>query len=387
MKLLMVSMVENKRIMAIQFEVTYEDSQSGGRTGRLTTPHGVVETPVFMPVGTKATVKAMTPEELVELGAEIVLANTFHLFLRPGDEIVRELGGLHKFMHWDRPILTDSGGFQVFSLSKLNKITEEGVAFRSPLDGSALFLTPEISVRIQENLGADIIMCFDECPPYPASHEYLRAGAERTARWAARCKAAHHREDQALLGIVQGGVYEDLRAWSARATMEIGFPGYAIGGLSVGETKEEMVRALRVMNELLPRAQPRYLMGVGTPQDFFIGVRHGVDMFDCVMPTRTARNGRLYTNEGIINIRNACYARDPQPVSPTCACYTCRHYSRAYLRHLMLANEILGARLATWHNLFYFVSLMQRIRASIREGRLLELEAEVLAPYRSHPVS
>jgi len=371
--------------MTIEFILTSQDAASGARTGLLTTPHGQVETPVFMPVGTKATVKAMTPEELEEIGAQIILANTFHLYLRPGDEVVHELGGLHRFMHWRRPILTDSGGFQVFSLSQLNKITEEGVAFRSPLDGSALFLTPEISVRIQENLGADIIMCFDECPPYPATREYLRASAERTARWAARCKAAHRREDQALFGIVQGGTYADLREWSARATIGIGFPGYAIGGLSVGEPKHEMISALAVMNELLPRAQPRYLMGVGTPEDFFIGVRHGVDMFDCVMPTRTARNGRLYTNEGMVNIRNACHAADPRPVSDTCACYTCRNYSRAYVRHLMMANEILGARLATWHNLHYFVSLMARIRESIRNGCLRELEAEVLAPYGIQP--
>ncbi len=367
---------------AISFNIRSEDRRTRARTGSLVTPHGEIETPVFMPVGTKATVKAMTPEELEEIGAQIILANTFHLYLRPGDEVVAELGGLHRFMNWKRSILTDSGGFQVFSLSKLNKITEEGVAFRSPLDGSALFLTPEISVRIQENLGADIIMCFDECPPYPASYEYLKASAERTARWAERCKKAHVREDQALFGIVQGGVHADLRAWSARATIEIGFPGYAIGGLSVGEPKNEMVSALAVMDEILPRSQPRYLMGVGTPEDFFLGVRHGVDMFDCVMPTRTARNGRLYTNEGLVNIRNACYTRDSRPISESCGCYTCRNYSRAYVRHLMMSNEILGSRLTTWHNLFYFLDLMRRIRASIDEGSFCELEEEVLAPYR-----
>jgi len=367
--------------MTIEFNITSEDRTTGARTGVLRTPHGAIETPVFMPVGTKATVKAMTPEELEAIGAQIVLANTFHLYLRPGDELIRNLGGLHAFMHWERPILTDSGGFQVFSLSKLNKITEDGVAFRSPLDGASLFLSPEISVRVQENLGADIIMCFDECTPYPASHDYVRESAERTICWAERCKKAHERKDQALFGIVQGGVYPDLREWSARATVALGFPGYAIGGLSVGEPKKEMLVALDVMNENLPRTQPRYLMGVGTPEDFFHGVKRGVDMFDCVMPTRTARNGRLYTNEGLVNIRNACYAADPRPLSETCECYTCRNYSRAYLRHLMMANEILGARLTTWHNLHYFLSLMKRIRAAIRNGTLSELEHEVLSAY------
>lgn len=368
--------------MAIEFTITSQDCDSSARTGILRTPHGTIETPVFMPVGTKATVKAMTPEELETLGATIILANTFHLYLRPGDSVVRQLGGLHRFMHWPKSILTDSGGFQVFSLSKLTKVTEEGVAFRSPLDGSALFLTPETSIRVQENLGADIIMCFDECPPYPASVEYLRASAERTARWAERCKSAHRRQDQALFGIVQGGVYPELREWSARATIAIGFPGYAIGGLSVGEPKDEMIRALDVMDELLPRTQPRYLMGVGTPEDFFLGVARGVDMFDCVLPTRTARNGRLYTDQGLVNIRNACHATDPRPISESCACYACRHYSRAYVRHLMMANEILGARLATWHNLHYFLSLMERIREAIRRGTLRQLQEQVLAPYR-----
>jgi queuine tRNA-ribosyltransferase len=372
-----------RKAMTITFTVTAEDPRSAARAGRLVTPHAEIETPVFMPVGTKATVKAMTPEELEEIGARIILANTFHLALRPGDEVVRDLGGLHRFMNWRRAILTDSGGFQVFSLSQLNKITEEGASFRSPIDGSMIFLTPETSIKIQENLGADIIMCFDECPPYPATFDYLKASAERTARWAERCKAAHQRRDQALFGIVQGGVHPELRAWSAGATMALDFPGYAIGGLSVGEPKPQMIEALTVMNELLPRTKPRYLMGVGTPEDFFIGVRLGVDMFDCVMPTRTARNGRLYTNEGILNIRNACYTRDPRPISETCGCYTCRNYSRAYVRHLMMSNEILGARLTTWHNLYYFCALMDRIRRSIREGTFNELEQEVLAPYRN----
>lgn len=334
-----------------------------------------------MPVGTKATVKAMTPEEVEESGAQIVLSNTFHLWLRPGDTVVAKLGGLHKFMNWKRPILTDSGGYQVFSLSKLNRITEEGVRFRSPLDGAALFLTPEESMRIQQNLGADIAMVFDECAPYPAEHEYVRRSCEMTARWAERCKASHQREDQALFGIVQGGVYPDLRAWSAEATANIGFPGYAIGGLSVGEPKDEMLTSLQVMDRHLPREAPRYLMGVGTPEDFFTGVENGVDMFDCVMPTRTARNGRLYTNEGLLNIRNAVHAEDPAPVSESCACYACRNYSRAYLRHLFMADEILGSRLATGHNLFYFLDLMSRIRAAIRTDTLAEFKAVALAPY------
>ena len=367
--------------MSIEFTVTHQQPGGSARTGLLSTPHGDVETPVFMPVGTKGTVKAMLPGELDELGARIILANTFHLFLRPGDEVVRDLGGLHRFMNWHRPILTDSGGFQVWSLAKLNKIVEEGVRFRSPLDGAEVYLTPERSVEIQQNLGADIIMCFDECPPHDAGRDYLRRSAEMTARWAARCKAAHRRDDQALFGIVQGGVHDDLRAWSARATVEVGFPGYAIGGLSVGEGKEDMERTLRVMDECLPRDRPRYLMGVGTPEDFITGVENGVDMFDCVHPTRTARNGRLYTNEGAINIRNAGHARDPRPVSGSCACDTCRNYSRAYLRHLFMSDEILGPRLATGHNLFFFLDLMRRVRESVRDGTFDALKREVHAVY------
>jgi queuine tRNA-ribosyltransferase len=370
---------------AFPFQVHTEDASSRARTGTLSTPRGEIKTPVFMPVGTKATVKAMSPEELEEVGAQIILANTFHLALRPGDDIVRDLGGLHKMMHWNRPILTDSGGFQVFSLGQLNKITEEGVRFRSPIDGAPLFLTPEKSMEIQQNLGADIVMAFDECPPYPATHEYARKSAEMTARWAARCKAAcAGREDtQALFGIVQGSVYADLREWSAAATVEIGFPGYAIGGLSVGENKQEMADMLDVMNRTLPRDKPRYLMGVGTPQDFFLGVERGVDMFDCVLPTRSARTGRVYTNEGMMNLRNASHARDKSPISPSCQCYTCRFYSRGYLRHLFLADEILASRLATWHNLFYFISLMTRIRASIETNTFQQFKTEALGPYHA----
>lgn len=357
------------------------DTKLGARTGTLTLPHGTVETPVFMPVGTKATVKAMLPEEVERLGARIILGNTFHLFLRPGDELVRDMGGLHKFMNWPRPILTDSGGYQVFSLAKLNKITEEGVHFRSPLDGDALFLSPERATAIQENLGADIAMVFDECLKYPSSWEAAKASAEMTARWAERCRKAHTRGDQAMFGIVQGGTYADLREWSANATAQLDFPGNAIGGLSVGENKQEMREALAVMDRTLPREKPRYLMGVGTPEDFFTGVENGVDMFDCVEPTRTARNGRLYTNEGLVNIRNAVHARDAGPVSASCDCYVCKKYSRAYLRHLFMAEEILAPRLATWHNLHYFLDLMRRIREAIKAGTLGELREAAVGPY------
>ncbi len=371
--------------MAFEFQVVAKSSETNARAGILNTPRGDVRTPVFMPVGTKATVKAMTPEELTEVGAQVILANTFHLALRPGDETVKALGGLHKMMNWQGPILTDSGGFQVFSLGDLNKITPEGVRFRSPLDGSEIFLTPERATQIQHNLGADIIMVFDECAPYPAKHDYVKASAEMTARWAERCKSAHQgrEEQQALFGIVQGGMYDDLREWSARATVDIGFPGYAIGGLSVGETKPEMECGLEVVNAILPEDQPRYLMGVGTPEDFFRGVERGVDMFDCVLPTRSARTGRVYTNEGILNMRNAVHAQDSAPISETCGCYTCRNYSRGYIRHLLQSDEILASRLATWHNLAYFLDLMDGIRRSIEEDRFLAFKAEALAAYEA----
>lgn len=368
---------------SFEFQVHHRDLSTRARTGTFITPHGPVRTPVFMPVGTKATVKAMIPEELQEVGAQIILSNTYHLALRPGDETVKALGGLHRMMNWNLPILTDSGGFQVFSLSKLNRISEEGVNFRSPLDGSPLFMTPEKSVEIQHNLGADIIMCFDECPPYPTTIDYARKSAEMTARWAQRCKGANHgREDsQALFGIVQGSVFPEVRRWSAEATTNIGFPGYAVGGLSVGENKAEMELALAVMDECLPQDKPRYLMGVGTPQDFFLGVEHGIDMFDCVLPTRSARTGRVYTNEGIMNMRNAVHAQDSRPVSSSCECYTCRNYSRGYIRHLFQSEEILASRLATWHNLHYFLDLMGRIRQSIEAGDFLEFKREALAAY------
>jgi queuine tRNA-ribosyltransferase len=366
---------------ALTYKITHQEQNGSARCGIISTPHGEIETPVFMPVGTKATVKAMLPEEVAELGAQIILANTFHLWLRPGDDLVRDIGGLHPFMNWSRPILTDSGGYQVFSLSRLNKINEEGVQFQSPFDGSKQFLTPEKSMQIQQNLGADIIMCFDECAPYPASHDYVKKSAEMTVRWAERCIKSHSRSDQALFGIVQGGMYDDLREWSAEAMANLDFPGYSIGGLSVGEPKHQMLQAIKVMDRMLPRDKPRYLMGVGTPEDFFSGIENGVDMFDCVLPTRTARNGRLYTNQGPLNMRNSVHTRDARPVSESCECYTCRNYSRAYLRHLFMSNEILGSRLATGHNLFFFIDLMKRIRKAIRENKIVELKEQVLAAY------
>jgi queuine tRNA-ribosyltransferase len=348
-----------------RFAITHRARNSRARTGVLETPHGPVQTPVFMPVGTKATVKAMTPEELVELGAELLLANTFHLSLRPGAEVIHQLGGLHKFMHWDGPLLTDSGGFQVFSLSALNKIDEDGVTFKSPLDGSLHRLTPEKAVEIQNLLGADIIMVLDECIPYPCDIDYARYSTQLTLRWAERSKPAHKNHAQALFGIVQGSVYPELRTESARETAALDFPGYAIGGLSVGEPKALMYEMLTFSLSQLPEEKPRYLMGVGTPHDFIEAIDQGVDMFDCVVPTRNARNGKLYTSSGTLNIKNAAYAADGGAVDPHCSCYTCRHYSRAYLRHLFLAKEILAARLNTLHNLAFFLSLIRQIRQAI----------------------
>ncbi len=351
--------------MIFRFTITHKAPNSRARIGILETPHGRVQTPVFTPVGTKATVKAMTPEELLELGAELLLANTFHLSLRPGAEVIYQLGGLHKFMHWDHPLLTDSGGFQIFSLSALNKIDDDGVTFKSPLDGSLHRLTPEKAVEIQNLLGADIIMVLDECIPYPCEIDYARYSTQLTLSWARRSQAAHKNPAQALFGIVQGSVYPELRIESARETTALDFPGYAIGGLSVGEPKPLMYEMLDLSVSHLPEDKPRYLMGVGTPQDFIAAVDHGVDMFDCVVPTRNARNGKLYTSGGTINIKNAAYTADAGPVDPHCSCYTCRHYSRAYLRHLFLSKEILAARLNTVHNLAFFLSLMRQIRQAI----------------------
>lgn len=363
------------------FRYTCLATEGEARLGEFTTPHGSIPLPAFAPVGTQATVKTLTPDELHELGVEIILANTYHLYLRPGADLIAELGGLHRFMGWDGPILTDSGGFQVFSLAHMRQVDEEGVTFRSHIDGSLHRFTPEMVVRTQELLGADIIMPLDVCPP-PDRRAEVEEAVRLTNRWAERAKAVHSREDQALFGIVQGGIFPDLRQLAAEFLTELDFPGYAIGGLSVGETKEQMYATLETTVPLLPADRPRYLMGVGTPEDILEAVARGIDLFDCVLPTRVARNGGLLTHEGRINIRNAKYARDPDPIEPGCGCYTCQRFSRAYLRHLFKAEEILGLRLATLHNLYFMQQLMVRIRESIREGRFHEFKTTFLARYR-----
>lgn len=340
------------------------------RRGELAFARGNVQTPAFMPVGTYGTVKAMTPEELKAIGAEIILGNTFHLMLRPGTATIQKHGDLHDFMHWDRPILTDSGGFQVFSLGAMRKITEEGVRFQSPIDGDTVFLGPEESMQVQRALGSDIVMIFDECTPYPATWEEAKASMELSLRWAARSKVAHGDSPSALFAIVQGGVYEDLRIASLEGLLDIGFDGYAIGGLSVGEPKEDRRRVLETVLPRLPQDKPRYLMGVGTPEDIVEAVSLGIDMFDCVMPTRNARNGHIFTRNGILRLRNAVHQDDTGPIDPECGCYTCQNYSRSYLRHLDKCSEILGARLNTIHNLFYYQELMQGLRAAIASGQL-----------------
>jgi queuine tRNA-ribosyltransferase len=345
---------------------------SGARRGRLTTPHGVVETPAFMPVGTQATVKSLAPRNLEETGARIILANTYHLYLRPGHELIRDLGGLHRFMAWPGPILTDSGGYQVFSLGPLRTITEEGARFRSHLDGSSHLLTPERAVAIQEALGADVIMAFDECAPYPASRDYTERSTDLTTRWAKRCADAKARPDQALFGIVQGGMFPDLRRRSAEAIRAIGFDGYAIGGVSVGEPRETMFEIVAATAPALPADRPRYLMGVGTPADILAAIGLGVDLFDCVLPTRNARNGSLFVAGGKINIRNARYARDAAPVEEGCDCHACRTFSRAYLRHLAVAGEMLSGHLNTIHNLRHYARLVEGARTSIARGEFLE---------------
>ena len=351
------------------FDLLNVDAGSQARRGRVHTRRGIIETPVFMPVGTQGTVKAMYPETLKEIGAQIILANTYHLFLRPGHDLVRRLGGLHAFMNWDRPILTDSGGFQVFSLGALRKIDEEGVRFQSHLDGSSHVLTPESSIAIQEALGADIIMAFDECIPYPSSREYVAASTDRSSRWARRCRQARQVDDgAALFGIVQGGMHRDLRARSVADLLEIGFEGYAVGGLSVGESADLMYEIMEWTMPLLPENQPRYVMGVGTPENLVEGVRRGVDMFDCVMPTRNARNGVMFTSFGKVSIKQARYLDDARPLDPECSCYVCRNYSRAYLRHLYQSNEILSSMLNTHHNLHYYQQLMSSMRNAIEAG-------------------
>jgi len=367
--------------LAVRFELIKECRRSKARLGRLHTPHGTIETPVFMPVGTQATVKGMMPEELKEMGTEIILSNTYHLYLRPGEDLINEAGGLHKFMNWDRPILTDSGGFQVFSLGPLRKVSEDGVTFKSHLDGSTHFMSPERATQIQMALGADIIMAFDECAPYPSTWEYTEAALQRTTQWAARCKEAHGREDQALFGIVQGGMYKDLRERSAKELMDIGFPGYGIGGLSVGEPKPLMYEMLEYTIPLLPTDKPRYLMGVGSPDCLIEGVMRGVDMFDCVLPTRIARNGTVMTSRGKLVIRNAENTRDFRPLDEECSCYACRNYTRAYIRHLFKAEEILGLRLTTIHNLYFLLTLMKKVRQAIAEDRLPEFRKEFFADY------
>ncbi|WP_018661033.1 tRNA guanosine(34) transglycosylase Tgt [Heyndrickxia acidiproducens] len=367
---------------AITYELIKTDKQTGARLGKLHTPHGTYDTPMFMPVGTLATVKTMSPEELKSMGAGTILSNTYHLWLRPGHDIVKEAGGLHQFMNWDQAILTDSGGFQVFSLSKIREIKEEGVHFRNHLNGDKLFLSPEKSMEIQNALGSDIMMAFDECPPYPASHEYMKQSVERTSRWAERCLQAHRRADiQGLFGIVQGGEYEDLRRQSAQDLVSLDFPGYAVGGLSVGEPKETMNKMLEFTTPLLPGNKPRYLMGVGSPDSLIDGAIRGIDMFDCVLPTRIARNGTVMTSKGRLVVKNAQYARDFRPLDEHCGCYTCRNYSRAYIRHLIKCDETFGIRLTTYHNLYFLLELMENVRQAIREDRLGDFREEFFEQY------
>lgn len=369
--------------MAIYFTEILKDVVTRARLGQLKTPHGTVETPIFMPVGTQATVKTMTPEEVKEVGGRLILSNTYHLYLRPGHELIREAGGLHRFMNWDGPILTDSGGFQVFSLGPLRKVEEDGVRFRSHIDGSEHYFSPERAVEIQEALGSDIAMAFDECAPYPTTPEYTLKALERTTRWARRCKEAHRREDQALFGIIQGGVYRELREKSAAELVEMDFPGYGIGGLSVGEPKHLMYEMLDYTVPLIPEKKPRYLMGVGSPDCLLEGVARGVDMFDCVLPTRIARNGTVFTHTGKLVVRNAEYARDFTPLDPECDCYACRNFTRAYIRHLIKTNEVLGIRLTTIHNLHFVLRLMESIRRTIREGTFLNYKEQFLSRFKS----
>lgn len=368
---------------AITYELLHIDKNSGARRGMIHTPHGDIQTPIFMPVGTQATVKAMTPEELKEeVKAQIILANTYHLFLRPGHNLVKEAGGLHKFMNWNRPILTDSGGFQVFSLGALRKIKEEGVEFRSHLDGSRQFISPEIAMEIQEALGSDIMMAFDECCPYPSTYEYTKKSMERTTRWASRCKEAHKTVDkQGLFGIIQGGFYEDLRKRSAEDLIAMDFPGYAIGGISVGEPKEEFLKMLKFTTPLMPANKPRYLMGVGTPDYLIEAALAGIDMCDCVLPTRIARHGTAMTSHGKVVARNAIYERDFTPLDDECDCYTCKNYTKAYIRHLINTKEILGVRLLSIHNLRFLTKLMERVRIEIENDNLLNFRDEFYKSY------
>ena len=368
---------------AVTYELLHVDKNSGARRGIVHTPHGDIQTPIFMPVGTQATVKSMTPEELKEeVKAQIILSNTYHLYLRPGHKLVKEAGGLHKFMNWDRPILTDCGGFQVFSLGDLRTITEEGVEFKSHLDGSKHFFSPEKVIEIEEALGADIIMSFDECVAYPATYKYTKNSMERTTRWAVRCKKAHKNTDkQSLFGIIQGGFYEDLRKKSAEDLIELDLPGYAIGGISVGEPKDEFLRILKYTAPLMPENKPRYLMGVGSPDYLIEASIAGIDMCDCVLPTRIARNGTAMTWNGKVVVRNATYERDWRPIDPECDCYACRNYTRAYVRHLIKANEILGVRLLSIHNIYFLTKLMERVRIEIEHDNLENFKNDFYKKY------
>ena len=366
----------------VWYELRHVCKQTGARLGTVHTPHGSFETPAFMPVGTQATVKSMSPEELKQMNAGIILSNTYHLWMRPGSDIVREAGGLHKFMNWDRAILTDSGGFQVFSLSDLRHIDEEGVRFKSHIDGSRHILTPEKSIAVQNDLGSDIIMAFDECTPWPADEAYARRSLQRTTRWLERCiKANQHPEKQALFGIVQGSMFKNLRRQSVAEITAFDLPGYAIGGLSVGEPKDMMLDMLEVTAPLLPADKPRYLMGVGTPDYLIEAALRGIDMFDCVLPTRIGRNGTVLTSKGRLIVRDAKYARDYGPIDENCDCYACKNYSRAYIRHLIKANEIFGMRLTSWHNLHFLLKLMESVRQAIAEDRLADFRNEFFASY------
>ena len=370
---------------AITYELVKKDERTGARAGIIHTPHGSFPTPIFMPVGTQASVKGVSPDELRDLGAGIILSNTYHLFLRPGMDLIREAGGLHKFMHWDGAILTDSGGFQVFSLGDLRKITEEGVTFRSHIDGSKKFLSPEVSMEVQMALGSDIVMAFDECVPYPADYNYAKQSTERTIRWLQRCKEAMTAPNQGLFGIVQGGMYKDLREWSARETTAMDLPGYAVGGLSVGEPKELMYEMLEYSTSLLPQDKPRYLMGVGTPDCLVEGVQRGIDMFDCVYPTRVARNGMAMTWTGRLVMKNAQFTHDHTVLEEGCGCYACRNgYTRAYIRHLVRANEILGLRLLSLHNLYFLQEFMRRMRQAILDDRFTEFRSDFFNHYQMH---
>ena len=368
--------------MVVNYELVAEDRKTGARAGLLHTPHGVFKTPMFMPVGTQATVKTVTPEELEEMGSQIILSNTYHLFLRPGTELIHEAGELHRFMNWNKGILTDSGGFQVFSLVAMRKITEEGVYFRSFLDGSKQFLSPEISIRAQEDLGSDIAMAFDECIPYPADYEYARKSTERTTRWAKRCIKAHQRTDRGIFGIIQGGMYKDLRKQSAMEISSLPFDGVAVGGLSVGEPHDLMYDILEETTQWMPKGKARYLMGVGTPDCLVEGVARGVDMFDCVFPTRVARNGMAMIHTGRMNMKNKQYERDFHPIEESCGCYTCRNYTRAYIRHLYKSEELLAFRLVTIHNLYFLLQFMRDMREAIVQGNFSEFREHFMEHYK-----